>query len=365
MKNTDATNCQTRWWPASSMVIHEAKKLGTRSTRLLVGRNALRVNRNPITLTKRKSHDTPLLCQGATTVRARRHLPVPRDTHPPHARGDDRGLRPLLDARRLFVRAGEGLHRQPGASDRAVPSPARRGAVPPPPPPVGRRPRVRPRLPRPSHRCPTPGGPGRARSRRRADRQHPPRPLEAAVGGLGHRGPRRRQRRSRGEGPPLRRRRKCRRRVHGPPVRPRPRRRPSRTARADRARARPVGRRAHVSRRRLTDAGTARHHPPRRQDHLLGVAADRLEARLGAAIGSDPPHRPGHTVQRQHLRSAQRGVQPDPPRRHQSREERRRRHGERRRPGHLLRRAPAVPGRDRRAARQLLVGGLPGGGGSR
>ena len=55
------------------------------------------------------------------------------------------------------------------------------------PPGLGRGPGLRPRLPRPPHRCPLARGPSRARRDRRPDRQHATRPHQAALGDVGDR----------------------------------------------------------------------------------------------------------------------------------------------------------------------------------
>ena len=231
------------------MVSHEAKKLGTNSTRFRrIGREGVdgeqrhhtgRPEEDPGDHSDQSARSTadamatrPAETGGAALALARRRgqtgsalqsgpaceerkgsrgasfgarclLPVHRDTDDAHACRADGGPRHVDHARRVLVRGHAAPHRRPGASGAAVPQAGGRGAVAPASPGVGRRHGLRGRPPHQAHRRAVARHPARAVGRRRPHRERATRAQQAALGGLDRRRSRARPRRARGQGPPL------------------------------------------------------------------------------------------------------------------------------------------------------------------
>ena len=126
-----------------------------------------------------------------TTERSRRVVPLHGDAE--HVRARQRiGDLPAAVAGLRPPRGGAPTLRFDGRPHRTVPPACARGAVRPRSPVLGRRPPLRPRLPRPSDGSPEAGHHAPARRSGRADHRSPDGPHAPAVGGVRHRRPARR-----------------------------------------------------------------------------------------------------------------------------------------------------------------------------
>ena len=266
----------------------------------------------------------------------------------------------------LLVRADERGDRQPPPGRTGVPAAAGRGAVPPRSPGVGRRPRVRHRLPRAPGRGAQTGWAARAG---RPDRSTSPATSSTGPGPCGRCGssrvwpttasassPRCTIRPSTGS-----RGRSCSRcsstSIPSPssgPSRPTP----------------PVDERVPSGLELMTQAAVARSMRPFEMTRDLVRTVPRVlnvrKVRLGTPDRSDtvqgcaPPVRPPDLVQRRPHLAPERGPDRHRPRRRQAGEERHRDHGQRRDPGRVHRGPPLVPAGGGRAPRQAAGGGGAG-----
>ena len=158
-----------------------------------------------------------------TAHRARRDIPVPGDSQPPHARLDGGDVRPVHRPGRLLVRQAARPRELPARAGSDLPAAPGRGPLPAGSPLLGGRPDVRHRVPHTPRR-----GAGSRRCRGagpvRGGRVQPPtRSHQTAVGDVHRRRTARRADRRRHQDPPLHHRRGLRCRAAVPALRPRAR----------------------------------------------------------------------------------------------------------------------------------------------